>query len=116
MIICFDIDNVICKTDFNNNYDKSKPNKKVISLINKLYSKGYIIKIFTARYMGRHNENISLVKKKYFKKTELQLRKWNIKYHKLYMGKPNFDIFIDDKSLGFNKNWIKELKFKLKIK
>ena len=32
------------------------------------------------------------------------------------MGKPNFDIFIDDKSLGFKKNWIKELKLKLKLR
>lgn len=116
MIICFDIDNVICKTDKKNNYKKSKPNKRVISLINKLYYRGYIIKIFTARYMGRHNENISLVKKKYFKKTKTQLNNWGLKYHKLYMGKPNFDIFIDDKSLGFKKNWIKKLKLKLKLK
>lgn len=114
-IICFDIDNVICKTNSNHNYKKSKPNKSAISIINKLYDNGHIVKIYTARYMGRTNENVSLVKKKYLKETKDQLKKWKIKYHKLYMGKPNFDLFIDDKSLGFSKSWIKELKLKLKI-
>lgn len=114
--ICFDIDNVICKTNSSHNYNKSKPIKSAISIINKLYDDGYVIKIYTARYMGRTNENESLVKKKYLTKTKSQLKKWKVKYHKLYMGKPDFDIFIDDKSLGFcKKNWIKELKLKLKM-
>jgi hypothetical protein len=30
------------------------------------------------------------------------------------MGKPSFDLFIDDKSLGYNKGWIKDLNKKLK--
>ena len=115
-IICFDLDNVICKTNSKNNYNKSKPIKSAISFINKLFDNGYIIKIYTARYMGRSHENVDIVKKKYLNRTKSQLKKWNIKYHNLYMGKPNFDIFIDDKSLGFKKNWIKELKLKLKLR
>lgn len=114
-IICFDLDNVICKTNTDHNYNQSKPIKSAISIINKLYDMGFIIKIYTARYMGRSNENANLVKKKYFNKTTYQLKKWNVKYHKLYMGKPDFDLFIDDKSLDFSKNWIKSLKKKLKI-
>ena len=47
-IICFDLDNVLCKTK-SNNYKMSKPIKKNINLVNKLFSKGYYIKIFTAR-------------------------------------------------------------------
>lgn len=115
MIICFDIDNVICKTNSKNNYSKSKPIYNAILLINKLYDQGHIIKIYTARYMGRTNENINLVEKKYLNKTKYQLQKWKVKYHKLYMGKPNFDLFIDDKSLGFSKNWVKLLKKKFKL-
>ena len=48
-IIMFDIDDTIAKT-INANYSKSKPIKKRINQINKLYEKGYYIKIFTARY------------------------------------------------------------------
>jgi len=32
------------------------------------------------------------------------------------MGKPSFDIVIDDKNLEFKTNWIKSLKKKLKLK
>ena len=50
-IICFDLDDVICKTKAKK-YFLAKPYPKVIK-INNLYSKGYYIKIFTARFMGR---------------------------------------------------------------
>ena len=106
--ICFDIDQVICSTK-KNYYAKSKPKKKVIKFINKLYEKGYNIKIFTARYMGTYNENIPLIKKKYYAKTHNQLKKWGLKFNKLYMGKPSFDLFVDDKSLGYRKDWMKDL-------
>ena len=46
-IICFDLDNVLCKTS-NNDYKKSKPIKKNINTLNKLYQNGFYIKIFTA--------------------------------------------------------------------
>ncbi|MDC0533564.1 phosphoheptose isomerase [Candidatus Pelagibacter sp.] len=112
-IICFDIDNVICRTH-KNDYTKSKPIKKTINLINYLYKKGYFIKIFTSRFMGRNNENVNKAKKNGYKLTINQLKKWNIKFHILIMGKPSFDIYIDDKAFGFNKNW--QEKFKKMIK
>ena len=34
-----------------------------------------------------------------------QLKKWNVKYHKLVFGKPSFDLYIDDKTLFFKDNW-----------
>ena len=45
--------------------------------------------------------------------TEKQLKKWSVKYHKLIMGKPSFDVVVDDKSLFFKKNWAKILLNKL---
>ena len=113
--ICFDIDNVICSTR-RNFYKKSTPKKKNINLINKLYDNGYFIKIFTARGMGTFNEKINLAKKEHKKNTIKQLNKWGLKYHKLYFGKPSFDLYIDDKNLGFTSNWRKLLKYKLLIK
>ena len=53
---CFDIDNTICRT-IKSNYKKSKPIKKNIDFINFLYEQGNIIKIYTAGYMGRTNDN-----------------------------------------------------------
>lgn len=110
-IFCFDIDNTICKTK-KNNYLKSKPYKNKILLINKLYKKGYYIKIFTSRYMGRNHEKKKKAIEQGFKKTKFQLKKWGILYHKLIFGKPSYDILIDDKSLFFNKKWQKLLEKK----
>ena len=47
-------------------------------------------------------------------KTKKQLEQWKVKYHKLIMGKPSFDILIDDKSLNFKKNWLFEIDKKIK--
>ena len=111
-IICFDLDNVICTTK-KNDYFRSKPKKNIIKFINKLYYDGYIIKVFTSRYMGRNKENISKAKKQGYKFTKNQLKKWNLKYNKLIMGKPSYDLFIDDKALGYKKNWIKKFSIHL---
>ena len=47
-IFCFDLDNVICFTK-KNLYHLAKPNYKTINIINKLYTKGFYIKIFTIK-------------------------------------------------------------------
>tara|TARA_B100000035_G_C20554894_1_gene359874 strand:- start:85 stop:435 length:351 start_codon:yes stop_codon:yes gene_type:complete len=111
-VICFDLDNVLCRTK-SNNYKMSKPIKKNINLVNKLFSNGYYIKIFTARFMGRNNDNIKKASNQGYNFTQMQLKKWKINYHKLIFGKPSFDIYIDDKSLFFEKNWTQKLKKKL---
>ena len=113
MIFCFDIDNTICKTK-GKNYKNAKPHKDIIKIINKLYDNGHTIKIFTARYMGRNNDKIKLAYKEGYNNTLKQLKKWNLKFHKLLMGKPSFDILIDDRALGFKRNDIQKLKKFLK--
>ena len=57
LILCFDLDNVICTTK-NKNYDQAVPKKKIIKFINNLHDNNYEIKIFTGRYMGRNKDNI----------------------------------------------------------
>lgn len=113
--ICFDIDNVICKTKSNNDYSKSIPIKKNIEVINRTYEKNFKVILYTARYMGRSNGNIANVRKMIKPLTLKQLKKWGVKYHEIHFGKPSFDLFIDDKSLFFKKDWIKLFKKKLKI-
>jgi CMP-N,N'-diacetyllegionaminic acid synthase len=108
---CFDIDGVICRT-IKSNYKSSKPNHKVIKIINKLYDQGHYIIIFTARYMGRNNDNIYKAKKEGYNLTLKQLKDWGVKFDNLIFGKPSFDMIIDDKALGFKKNWYKKFKVK----
>lgn len=107
-IICFDLDNTLCKTT-KNNYHKSTPIKKNIIILNKLYDSGYVIKIFTSRFMGRSKENSSKANKKGYNLTVRQLKKWNIKYHKLIMGKPSYDLIVDDKAYGYDNKWSNKL-------
>lgn len=114
LIYCFDLDNVLCRT-FGNNYKKSKPIKKNIKVLNILKKKGHYIKIFTSRFMGRNNDNASKANKQGYKFTKKQLKKWNVKYSKLILGKPSYDLYIDDKNLGFSKNWVVDLKKILKL-
>lgn len=114
-ILCFDLDNVICTTK-KNYYSLSKPKKKVIKLINFLYENGYYIKIFTARGMGQFKRDKKKINKNIKGLTLLQLKKWKVQYHELILFKPSYDIFVDDKSLSFNSNWISHLIKELKIK
>lgn len=106
---CFDIDNTICKTN-KNFYKKSTPFKNKINVINKLYKKGHTIILFTSRGMNQFKANRKKIYKIYYNFTIQQLKKWNLNYHKLYLCKPSYDLWIDDKSIGFDKNWEKKLK------
>ena len=111
-VLAFDIDGVVCHT-LGSDYKNSKPNKKAIEKINHLYDKGNKIIIFTARFMGRSGDKCSRAKKEGLILTKKQLKKWDVKYHKLLMCKPSYDLYIDDKALNFKKNWQVVLKKKL---
>ena len=100
-----DIDGVLCATE-KSNYNKSKPNILAINKVNQLYNKGNKIIVFTARYMGRNNNDIAKAKAEGYELTVKQLKDWNVKYHELIMGKPSYDIIIDDKAYNYNNNWI----------
>ena len=114
-IICFDLDNVICITK-KNDYKNSKPLTRNIKIINQLYEKNNHIKIFTARFMGRSNQNSSLAIKKGYRITATQLKEWKVKYHELILGKPSFDLYIDDLNHNFDKDWRLDLKKTFNLK
>lgn len=105
--ICFDIDGVICKT-IKGKYQKSVPIRPAIKIINKLSEKNKII-LFTARYMGRSNENKKKATKLAKNITLSQLKKWKVKYDKVIFGKPSYDLIVDDKSIGFRKDWFQDI-------
>jgi len=113
--ICFDIDNIICKTSSERVYSKSVPIKKNIKVINDAYNRGFKIILYTARYMGRYKGDLNKIIKHIKPLTLKQLKNWGVKYHEVYFGKPSFDLFIDDKSLFYRKNWSNFLEKKLKI-
>lgn len=106
--IYVDIDGTLCSiTD--SNYQIAKPFFDAIDKVNKLYDQGHNIIIYTARYMGRTGNNEKEAYKLGYELTLSQLKSWDLKFHKLKMGKPSYDILIDDKSYNYDSNWIKKL-------
>tara|TARA_Y100001937_G_C7126960_1_gene335376 strand:- start:1632 stop:1928 length:297 start_codon:yes stop_codon:yes gene_type:complete len=91
MIIYVDIDNTVFKTK-GTNYEESVPMPRRIEKINNLYDNGNTIVYWTARGTGSGRD--------YLKLTEDQLRKSGAKFHNLLMGKPIYDLFIDDKNVN----------------
>ena len=91
-----DLDNTLCFTE-NSDYINSTPIVERIRYINELKSNGHEITIWTARGSGSGIDHREL--------TISQLANWNVKYDKLLMGKPNYDIYIDDKSFNVDTVW-----------
>tara|TARA_R100000008_G_C3578289_1_gene166672 strand:- start:423 stop:743 length:321 start_codon:yes stop_codon:yes gene_type:complete len=96
MIYVFDIDGTIC-TNTNGNYENADPFLKRIKKVNDLYEDGNKIIFMTARGMGRSNNDREFAYKEYYDFTYNQLKSWGLKFHELYLGKPEADMFIDDK-------------------
>ena len=97
MKIFVDIDDTICyyenidKTK-KMDYSQAKPYMGRISKINKLVDHGHKIVYWTARG--------TVTQKLWFNITYEQLKSWGCKFHELHMGKPAYDLFIDDKNIN----------------
>jgi len=96
MNIFIDLDNTLCSTN-NSDYENSKPIIERINKVNKLKEQGNIITIWTARGSKSGLDHTELTKR--------QLNEWNINYDKLILGKPSYDLYIDDKSVNVDEYW-----------
>ena len=98
MKIYVDIDDTICYYDTvitigtGKDYNLAKPYKERIEKINKLYDDGHEITYWTARG--------TMTGIKWFHITMKQLKEWGCKFHELKMGKPAYDLVIDDKNIN----------------
>jgi quercetin dioxygenase-like cupin family protein len=94
--IFIDLDNTLCVTK-DSDYINSKPIEERIRYINDLKEQGNFITIWTARGSTTGIDHKDL--------TIRQLDEWGIKYDNLLMGKPSYDIYIDDKSFNSDTYW-----------
>jgi len=92
MIIYVDIDETICTTPPSRNYTDAEPIKQRINKINNLYDEGHTIVYWTARGSTTGLDWTDV--------TVSQLKKWGAKHHDIKLGKPSYDVFIDDKNLN----------------
>ena len=95
----FDIDGTIC-SNTDGKYENAKPFKERVELINNLFDSGNQIFFLTARGMGRHNNNATQAIAEFYEFTKKQLDNWGVKYHALFLGKPQGDLYIDDKGIS----------------
>ena len=97
MIIYVDIDETICyheddDTTKARDYTKAKPYVERINKVNSLYDDGHTIVYWTARGTVTGLDWTDL--------TSSQLKQWGAKHHNLILGKPQYDLFIDDKNIN----------------
>ena len=94
MIIYMDIDGTICHTDQSlpapQKYEEARPIPERIAKVNALYDAGHNITYWTARGNTSQADYMGL--------TMRQLEAWGCKYHSIKMGKPSFDLLVDDKA------------------
>ena len=95
----FDLDGTLC-TDTDGEYLNAVPIIERIARVNELFDEGNHIVILTARGMGSTDNDSELAKLKWEEFTKVQLRTWGVKYHKLFLGKPSGDVYIDDKGVS----------------
>ena len=91
MKVYVDIDETICEYPNERKYELAEPIPERIAQINKLYDAGHEIYYWTARGTTTGIDWEDLTKK--------QFERWGVKYHGLFLKKPQYDIFIDDKSI-----------------
>ena len=92
MQLIIDLDGTICTEEKMFSRSLSQPILKAVESVNQLFDEGHIIIIYSARLWIE------------FEMTTHWLKTNGVKYHQLVMGKPQGDVWIDDRALQFD-NW-----------
>ena len=86
-----DIDGTIC-TNTNGDYQSAEPYMSRIEHFNNLFDQGHEVHYWTARGSNTGIDWTTL--------TRQQFANWQVKYTTLNLGKPSYDLWIDDKSIN----------------
>ncbi len=97
MTYCFDIDGTLC-SNTEGAYESAEPFAHVIARVNDLFKAGHQIILYTARGSTTGIDWRPV--------TEKQLTAWGVLYHRLVLGKPTADIYVDDKAVAVH-DWLK---------
>lgn len=102
--IFIDCDETICHSPLQEtyhlggrDYSLAEPIKSNIEKANQLHKQGHHITYWTARGTATGID--------WYRETKKQLDHWGVLHHSLLMGKPNFDLLIDDKVLNSIHHW-----------
>ncbi len=105
MRIVIDLDGTICPIKGKGEtYADLKPNEGAVERLHALKNEGHYLIIQTARNMATCESNLGKVMKNVGKVTLDWLERYNIPYDEIYFGKPNGELYIDDRAFRFG-NW-----------
>ena len=104
--ICIDIDGTICDLRKpSEHYKDLKPIEGAVEKINLLKQQGHYIILHTARHMRTCQGNIGKVIALQGPTLIEWLHNHNFIYDELIFGKPDADVYLDDKALQFRGSW-----------
>lgn len=102
MRIVIDLDGTICPIKKpGQTYSDLKPLPGAVERIRELRAAGHYIIIQTARNMATRQSNLGQVMKHVGKVTLDWLERYDVEYDELYFGKPNAEVYIDDRAIRF---------------
>src|SRR5690242_11339540 len=103
MRIAVDLDGVICPVKAaEESYAELHPLPNAAQRLRELREAGHYIIITTARNMATCESNIGKVMKNVGKLTLEWLEKHRIEYDEIHFGKPNAEVYIDDRAIRFS--------------
>lgn len=102
MIYYVDIDGTICNNTNGLYFDAVRPFLDRIAYLNQLFDNGDQIHYWTARGSSSGIDWTEL--------TTRQLAEWGCKYTSMSLGKPSYDIWIDDKAMNCDTYFDSKLK------
>ena len=105
MRYCFDIDGTIAELrQEGQSYADVVPKEGAVETLKKLKEEGHYIILYTARNMETFSANLGKINAVQGPILFKWLEKYEIPYDEIYFGKPNADVYIDDKGLKF-ESW-----------
>lgn len=103
MRIVVDLDGTICPVRKDGeSYSELLPYEGAAEKLKGLRKEGHYIIIQTARNMATCDSNLGKVIKNIGLVTLEWLKKYDIEYDEVYFGKPNGEVYIDDRAFRFN--------------
>lgn len=102
MRIVIDLDGTICPIkEKHESYADLKPLPGAIDKLKEMRSEGHYLIIQTARNMATQESNLGKVMKNIGKVTLEWLERYEVPYDEIYFGKPNAQLYIDDRAFRF---------------
>ena len=95
--IVVDIDGTICTTEPNGEYAAKRPIPRIIEKVNRLRAAGVHVIYFTARGTTTGIDWREL--------TDRRFKTWGVQYDELVFGKPEGDLYIDDRGALPDDDW-----------